>query len=325
MNRHSSLMDKMIIDCEKTTDRIVSFLRQKMKEEHKEGICLGISGGIDSAVVTILAVKATENPFKVHGLHLPDSYSQKKFKRLAQNLADQLQIRFQTIYIDQKVKERGGYTPSTIQLFRISSLLNRIFVFFFRRCYSLVKRRSMIVREDREKNIILKTTRRISQIFSQILPTPNRIASSSAIRHIVRREILEGYATKNNLLLVGTANRTESFIGWFVENGVDDLPLEAILGLYKNQVFQLARHLDVPVEILKMAPSPDMLNGVLDTDVIGFSYNKLDQVAYIVEHNLNKEIALKEGITVKEFRNIIKLHQFALIMHKNKHEFPLLD
>ncbi|MBN2030283.1 NAD(+) synthase [bacterium] len=315
----------MTINCEQTVDCIVTFLKEKIKESHKEGICLGISGGIDSAVVAALAVKATEDPSKVHGLHLPDFYSQKKFSRLSQQLADQLQIHFQMIHIGQQVKEQGGYKPFVIKIFRMSAWLNRLIAGLFCRVYSFVKWRNRMIKKNADKKKGLQKALTITHSLSQIMPMPDRIASSFSIRHILRREILEVYAAKRNLLLVGAANRTESFVGWFVENGVDDLPIEPIFRLYKNQVFQLARFLNIPAEIVAMSPSPDMLKGIRDTDIIGFSYDKLDRVAYVIEHGLNKEKALMEGIKLNELRDIAKLNQFSLKMHKNKHEFPSLN
>lgn len=102
---------------------------------------------------------------------------------------------------------------------------------------------------------------------------------------------MEEYAEKHNLLLVGAANKSELLTGWFAPNGVDDLPVAPILGLYKNQVTQMAEHLNVPNEIINAKPSPDMLKGISDEDIIGFPYDKIDKVAYVVENGLPQQHA----------------------------------
>lgn len=325
MNNQKSLMDAMAIDCEKTADCIVSFLKQKVGEEQKEGICLGISGGVDSAVIATLAVKAIGDPLKVHGLHLPDLCSQKKFEKLAQNLAEKLEIQFQVKRIDMLLKEQGYQDPSIFKLFRISTLLNRLGVSLFNYGHSFVKWRSVIKKEGYGGKNSLKSNSKIPSSLSKMFIIPDKVASCFAKRHIMRRQILENYAYEKNLLLVGAANRTEYFIGWFVMGGVDDLRIEAILGLYKNQVVQLARFLDVPAGILEVAPSPDMMKGIRDTDIIGFSYDILDRVAYAVEHDLGEEAAFREGIEPEEFEDILKLNQCSSSMRENEHEFPPFD
>jgi len=103
----------------------------------------------------------------------------------------------------------------------------------------------------------------------------------------IRSSFLRARVEKN-LLCLGTANRSESFVGWFIKDGIDDFPIEAILGLYKNQVYQLARFLKVSEEILKEAPSPDMYKGMGDEDLIGYSFQKIDRVAYVLEHGLRR-------------------------------------
>ena len=113
-----------------------------------------------------------------------------------------------------------------------------------------------------------------------------------------------------------------AYIGYFVTNGVDDLPVAPILGLYKNQVFQLAAYLNIPKEITNAVPSPDMLKGVSDEDVMGLTYDKIDKVAYVVEHNLPKKIARQNGISSKDFQKIILRHSSTAAKHINKHEFP---
>jgi NAD+ synthase len=145
------------------------------------------------------------------------------------------------------------------------------------------------------------------------------------IRHRTRRKVLEEYAQFYNLLLIGCANRSESFVGWFVKDGVDDLPIETILGLYKNQVRQLARYLGVPPEILEEAPSPDMFKQIGDEDVIGYPYGKIDKVAYVVENDLDPQLAFDEGVTPEELEEIKKIHTLSEWKRENPHEYPIFD
>ncbi|MDI6814538.1 MAG: hypothetical protein QMC90_00425, partial [Dehalococcoidales bacterium] len=227
-------MDRMVIDCEKVSNIIVSFLQKKVAEEKKDGIVLGLSGGIDSAVSAMLATKAV-GPSKVYAFHLFDRDSQTKFKDYAQNLANKLGINYEVKDITESVKAQGIYKPLIMRIIPFSPALNRLFVYLSQLIYYLIFRESPFIltlkRGEPGKN------RGTGILYRSLVGS---IEEGCNVRHIQRRKILENYASERNLLLIGAANKSEFSVGWFVKNGVDDLPLEPLLGLYKNQMRQLA-------------------------------------------------------------------------------------
>lgn len=90
--------------------------------------------------------------------------------------------------------------------------------------------------------------------------------------------LLYNYAELDNLLVLGTCNKTEKTIGFFVKYGdaaADASPLE---GLYKTQVYQLAKFLSIPEEIIERPPSPDLLPGITDEYAIALAYETLDRI-----------------------------------------------
>jgi NAD+ synthase len=89
---------------------------------------------------------------------------------------------------------------------------------------------------------------------------------------------LESKARAQNWLLLGAANRSEWETGWFVKDGVDDLPYQPLMGLYKTQVRQLGRYLGVPGEIQQQVPSPDMMRGISDEYALGMSYSTIAEI-----------------------------------------------
>ncbi len=315
-----SLMDSMTIDCEQVSNSIVNFIRQKVTEAGKDGICIGISGGLDSAVVSILAVKAMRDPSKVYGLHLYNRDSQKKFRQYAQRVADELGIHFEIRDISAVVKEQGTYKPSVMRTILFFPALNRLGVFSSKIIYSLVFRESPFVLTSKKGE---PTKNKLTKILYSALA--GTIEKSFNTRHIWRRKILENFAVEQNLVLIGAANRSESFVGWFVKDGINDLPIEPLLGLYKNQVRQLARFLGVPSEIIEEVPSPDMFKGIRDEYIIGYSYEKIDKIAYVLEHDFSEEIAFNDGITLKEFERIKTLNLISNWKRENKHEFPSFE
>jgi NAD+ synthase len=296
----STLAELLTIDCDNVSGTIVDFIRRKVAEEKREGVVLGLSGGIDSAVAAILAVRAV-GPNNVYALHLFDRQSDRKSRRYAEMVATMLGINFEVRDITASVKALGAYQPFIMKIPPLASLL-------------LVRLLRALARPTR---YLWARHRRVSPARL------TRIEQSFNVRHIERRRILEEFAREKNLLLIGAANRSESFVGWFVKDGVDDIPVEVILGLYKTQVRQLARGLGVPNEIIKEVPSPDMLRGVTDELAIGYRYQTIDRVAYVIEHGLSQDVALNEGISDKEFQSIRRIHELTAWKRTNRHEFPV--
>jgi len=81
-------------------------------------------------------------------------------------------------------------------------------------------------------------------------------------------------------LVVGTGNKTESLIGYTTHFGDDASAFNPIGDLYKSQVRQLAVALGVPETVIRKAPSADLWPGQTDESEAGFSYPELDRLLF---------------------------------------------
>ena len=87
------------METEKVREAVVEFIREKVREANAEGAVLGISGGIDSALVAYLAVEALGKD-KVLGIHLPElNLTPAEDVLDATEVAHQLGIEFKAIDI----------------------------------------------------------------------------------------------------------------------------------------------------------------------------------------------------------------------------------
>jgi len=75
--------------------KIIKWIRKKVKEANAKGIVIGLSGGIDSSVVAVLAQKALGKE-NVIGIIMPCE-SQKEDERDALSLAQKFSIKIETI------------------------------------------------------------------------------------------------------------------------------------------------------------------------------------------------------------------------------------
>lgn len=102
-------------------------------------------------------------------------------------------------------------------------------------------------------------------------------------------------------LVVGTGNKTEVLLGYSTLHGDGAFDLNPLGDLYKTQVWNLARHLDVPEQIISKPPSAGLWAGQTDEEELGFSYQDVDQVLYmLVEKGESVEACVEEGFS-REF------------------------
>jgi NAD+ synthase len=134
----------------------------------------------------------------------------------------------------------------------------------------------------------------------------------------VRMIILYDLAKKNNALVCGTENKSEYYLGYFTRFGDEASDFETIRHLYKTQIYQLAKYLNVPEEIISLPPSAGLWTGQTDEKDFGFSYAEADLVLNLY---FDKKKSLPE--ITKDFPNAQKIITWA---QKNsfKHHLPYI-
>lgn len=102
-----------------------------------------------------------------------------------------------------------------------------------------------------------------------------------------------------NGLVVGTSNKTELMLGYGTIFGDLASAVNPIGDLYKTQVRQLARAMDVPEAIINKAPSADLMPGQTDEDDLGFTYAEVDQLLYLlVDERYSTQEAVDVGFSL---------------------------
>jgi NAD+ synthase len=97
-------------------------------------------------------------------------------------------------------------------------------------------------------------------------------------------------------LVIGTSNKTELLLGYSTQFGDSASAVNPLGDLYKHQVFQLARHLELPREVIEKPPSADLVEGQTDEADLGFSYAVADEVLYrLIDERYSAEELVAEG------------------------------
>lgn len=112
----------------------------------------------------------------------------------------------------------------------------------------------------------------------------------------MRMIVLYDQSAARGLLPVGTSNKTEFLLGYSTIYGDSGVALQPIADLYKYQVRQLSHTVGVPQAILDKAPSADLWEGQTDEGELGFTYNDVDQVLFLlVDERYTVEEVIAEG------------------------------
>lgn len=123
----------------------------------------------------------------------------------------------------------------------------------------------------------------VYDVLMDVLPQSEHRLASANIKPRLRMIALYYLAQSHNYLVLGSGNKTELAIGYFTkwgDGGADLLPLG---DLDKTGVWNLARELGVPREVVERAPSAGLWPGQTDEGEMGITYRELDRVLAAIE------------------------------------------
>lgn len=101
-------------------------------------------------------------------------------------------------------------------------------------------------------------------------------------------------------LVIGTGNKTEILLGYTTLFGDSASALNPIGDLYKTQVRQLSRAINVPAPIIDKPPSADLWRGQTDESELGFTYEEVDRLLYLlVDERYSPQQAIEAGFDEK--------------------------
>lgn len=113
----------------------------------------------------------------------------------------------------------------------------------------------------------------------------------------LRMITLYAYAHANNLLVAGTGNRSESYVGYFTKWGDGGHDFNPISDLTVKEVYEFLEYLGAPQGIIKKAPSAGLYEGQTDEDDMGVSYAAIDHFL------LTGEVTEKDRAVIERYHN----------------------
>lgn len=291
------------LDCAAETERIILFMQETVHRKfHRQGGVVGISGGLDSSVCLALAARAF-GPERTLGVMLPEKESSPDSALLAQRLAERFGVATLTESISAALDGFGCYQ-------RRDEAIQRV-IPEYRPGYAMKIVLPGDLLEKQTLNIFrVVVTAPDGTQYSKRLPLNEymTIVASSNFKQRSRMSLLYFHAESRNYAVIGTPNKNERDLGFFVKWGDGGADINPIGHLYKTQVFQLAEYLDVPEEIRQRTPTTDTYPGGQTQEEFFYRipFDLLDTIWFGYEHNVEKEaIAAALELSVEQVEHVI--------------------
>ena len=119
-------------------------------------------------------------------------------------------------------------------------------------------------------------------------------------------------------LVIGTSNKTEILLGYTTLWGDMASAINPIGDLYKTQVIQLSRAMQVPQPVIDKPPSADLWAGQTDEAELGFTYDEVDQLLYLlVDKRYRPQDCIEAGFDeafVNKIIERVRRNQFKRMM-----------
>jgi len=215
---------------------LADWLRDRVNASGARGIAVGLSGGVDSAVVVRLAQMAMQD--QVVGVLMP-CHSDPRDEADAKLVADHFKVT--TVRID------------------LAPAYDRLLADLKAATSRLPANQAPVSTIDSVDSVDIRAR----------VPLAN-------VKPRLRMSSLYYIANSLNYLVAGTGNRSELTIGYFTKYGDGGVDLLPIGNLLKSEVRALAASLGVPAPVIEKAPSAGLWLGQTDEAEMGFTYADLE-------------------------------------------------
>jgi len=297
-----------LADPEASARKLGKYLIWLFKAIGADGFFITISGGVDSALTFILVVKAVrelaDGKIPIRIMFMPNKISDTKQNRRC--ISKLIELAKEDYDIDVEYSE-VNIVPIT-ESFGGSPILARIL--WSRRFAGCIYRNYYTFSKACGKDLYRDT----------LLGSKNRFTrgknASAKIPHGIRLIMAIYEATKENEILIGCANLTEFLIGFYSFGGVDHISHIMLIGdLYKTQVYQLAKYLNLPQEIIDRKAASELATGITDEFANGgIPFEILDLSLYGCKNSMSTEsISSQIPYSLKEVERVKGLVKIAAI------------
>lgn len=164
------------------------------------------------------------------------------------------------------------------------------------------------------QRLILKLSRSVDKLAVKLGAKKDKLRFGNILARS-RMICLFDQAKTKKALVIGTENKSENLLGYYTRFGDQASDLEPISHLYKTQVIELAKHLNLPKVIIDQTPSAGLWLGQTDEQELGFSYLQADPILEAITKkkstdNFDKSLVakVKKHLKAVDFKSKVPYH-----------------
>jgi len=306
----------LAIDPAGTAREIETTIRAHLGRLNRRGIVVGLSGGVDSSVVTALCARAV-GAERVQVLLMPERASDPDSERLGRLLATKLGVPTLVEDISGTLAAVGCYE-------RQNEAIRILFPQYGEGWRHKLTLPSLL--EGDRLNVSRLTVEDPSGTRTTVRMPPGvyrQIVAATNFKQRVRKMLEYYHADRLHYAVAGTPNRLEYDQGFFVKLGDGAADVKPIAHLYKSQVYDLATYLEVPEEIRRRPPTTDTFSLPQTQEEFYFAlpYDKMDLCLYgrnhgVAPHDLSPVVGLTVEQVERVYRDIDQKRRSTAYLHQ---------
>ncbi len=295
--------DSLALDLNREVSRIEEFIRHSVANIlKKKGAVVAVSGGIDSSTTAALCVKALGRSHVV-ALLMPERDSSPDSLFYGRMLVEHLGITAEMVDIAPILETMGCYR------FR-DQAIRGLFPEYTSAYKNKIVLRGGSSEGQRLHYFSLVIQDPDGRQQSRRLPLKNylQIVAATNMKQRTRKSLEYYHADRLNYAVVGTPNFLEYDQGFFVKLGDGSADIKPIAHLYKTQVYEMARHLNLPPELCDRKPTTDTYSMEQSQEEFYFEMplQKLDLVLFGISRGLSAQcIAEAIDLPVEQVKSFI--------------------
>jgi NAD+ synthase len=309
------------IDCALVAAQLEQAIREIVLHRlRRKGAVVGLSGGIDSSVTAAICARAL-GADRVLGVMMPENDSSSDSLQFARLVADRLGMPAVVENIGPTLEALGCYQ-------RRDDAIRKVIPEYGKGWKSKIALPNLIDGSHYPFFSVVAQSppgevRRVRLTAEAYLG----VVAATNFKQRIRKTMEYYHADRLWFAVAGTPNRLEYAQGFFVKNGDGSADFKPIAHLYKTQVYQLARYLGVPDEILRRPPTTDTYSLEQSQEEFYFALplEKMDLCLYGKNHGLSPaEISVATGLTPDQVQRVYGMIGSKLQSTRYLHLPPIL-
>jgi NAD+ synthase len=163
---------------------------------------------------------------------------------------------------------------------------------------------------------IIDITPYVDQYFWDNEPNASKMRRGNFMARI-RMTILFDLSVEYDALVLGTSNRSELLTGYSTQFGDNACAFEPIGHLYKTEVYELSKQMNISKEIIEKIPTADFWQGQTDEEEMKIGYKPLDEILYLLyEKKIPLQEVLEKGYKQEEVERVVQLYNGSAFKRK---------